>query len=150
MKIVLRRPGIVIVAALTAITALLGIKTTPAHAATGGFCVEEASYNQCLNDWNNGGPSNSNEIRLYPVNNPNEDFQEQSVPGRCGGHVTVSPPCPFTNSYFDNYYKSYPVFQLQYNGGKYCLATGSAADGTSSAGVLGQCNNTSKGSGGSN
>ena len=127
--------------------ALLGIRTAPAHASTNSFCVQAANYNQCLNDWNNGGPSNSNEIRLYPINNPNENFVQQGLPGRCGGNVTLS--CPF-NKYFDKQYYSWPIVQLKYGSTGYCLATGSVAAGTNHVGVLGNCNNTTTGSGGSN
>lgn len=147
MNITLRRPGIVIAAALAVLTGSLAMTATPAHAASEDFC---AIPGLCLNDWNNAGPGNSNEIRLYPAGNSNENFVMQPVPGRCGGYVTVSPNCPFSSSYFDNYYQGFPIVQLQYNGGSHCVATGTSADGTNTIGVLGNCNNTGTGSGGSN
>jgi hypothetical protein len=149
MNIVLRRPVVTIAAVLAVIAAFLGIRAAPAHAATNGFCVQENTYNQCLNDWNNGGPSNSSNIRLYPLNNPNENFAEQQLPGRCGGNVNPATSCPFSNKYFDNYYSGWPIVQLKYGSTNYCLSTGSAADGTASTGVLGYCNGTASGSGGS-
>jgi hypothetical protein len=150
MRIVIRRPAIVIIAALAMIVALAGMKAVPAYASSGDFCVQGPYPYPCLNDWNNAGPSNSNEIRMYTAGAANEAFTLQPVTGRCGGYVTVSPACPFSNSYFDSYYEGFPIDQLQYNGGSNCLATGSTADGTNNVGVLGKCNNTGSGSGGSN
>jgi hypothetical protein len=113
---------------------------TPVHAASGPQFCESLSGTWCLNDWFNGGLNNS--VKSFSPNNTNEGFVEQLV-GRCGGFVTAT--CPFANRVFDNRYNGFPIVQLQYQPNGLCIATDSSA-----LAVLGHCNNTGTGFGGSN
>ena len=119
-----------------------------ASSSSSEFCdpaVEDVPHD-CLNDWNNKGLGN--QVRMDSLGDTNQNFTEESIPGRCGGTVTTT--CPFNGTegaYFDSQYHGSRIVQLKYGTSNDCLA---AASATETWGVLGTCVNTTTGTGGSN
>ncbi|HEV3173374.1 MAG TPA: hypothetical protein VGZ32_23705 [Actinocrinis sp.] len=137
------RPAFAGIAAIIgALAVVLGLGAAPALAAGGPlvaqFC-QTSNGGYCLNDWNGSNQA----VKMYQGGVGNETFVAQPVDGRCGGKVTST--CPFANTTFDARYAGFPIVQLVYLPNGKCVATDSSANP-----VLGTCNNTSSGNGGSN
>jgi hypothetical protein len=128
----------------------LATGTAPALAGQQQQICGNLGSGYCLNDWNNRGSGFP--VLMYYGGNPNENFTVQFI-NRCGGHSYVTAPgtgfgnayCPFASHQLDLNLAGASIVQLHYQFTNLCVAANTA----NAQAVMGDCNATSNGTGGS-
>lgn len=133
-------------AAALAITAGLAI-AAPAHATQQQICANGGT-GYCMQDYG-GGDFTGDAVTDYYGSSSYENFYALYDNACGGGHLVQAVidgdprNCPFTAVAQDQYWRGYSIYEIQYGPG------GCVVSGSSSKAVLGNCDNTSNGTGGS-
>ena len=142
----MRRRWFAVAAAILAVIAGLAM-AAPAHATQQQICANGGT-GYCMQDFG-GGDYAGDAVTNYYGGSSYENFYFQYVNACDGGHVVEATidgyphNCPFTVVALDNYWAGFTFGQLRYGPG------GCVVSGASSRTILGNCDNTSNGTGGS-